>query len=216
MNENHYQTLLIPNFSDLSTIKKAYKFLAQKYHPDKSDGNEELFLKVSESYNILIKTKSDYDLRLADCIFNKVHEVFITLEDAFFGCNVDIVGTSVRIPKQTKHNTVINQDNIKVHINIKEHDSYKINGDDLLIDLWVDVFDALLGATQVIELLSGESKEIVIPECCESDTILVLENSGFTDAGSLFVCVKIKMPKGLTKKDKSNILYCVHKLKFKG
>ena len=51
-----YDILEIPSDADEDAIKKAYRRLAVKYHPDKNPGNkeaEEKFKKISHAYEIL-------------------------------------------------------------------------------------------------------------------------------------------------------------------
>jgi len=69
MNDNEYYELLgVDRNSDSTTIKKAYRKLALKYHPDKApedkkDEYEETFKKISEAYNVLSdpEKKNIYD-----------------------------------------------------------------------------------------------------------------------------------------------------------
>ncbi|XBC42422.1 MAG: molecular chaperone DnaJ [Buchnera aphidicola (Meitanaphis elongallis)] len=61
-----YQILGISQSSDERDIKKAYKKLAMKYHPDRNQGNkasEEKFKKIKEAYEILSDTekRATYD-----------------------------------------------------------------------------------------------------------------------------------------------------------
>ena len=53
---NYYVVLEIPNFSDVPTIKKAYRNLSKKYHPDlnKDPFASSYFLKINEAYIFLI------------------------------------------------------------------------------------------------------------------------------------------------------------------
>lgn len=53
---NYYVVLEIPNFSDVPTIKKAYRNLSKKYHPDvnKDPFSSSYFLKINEAYIFLI------------------------------------------------------------------------------------------------------------------------------------------------------------------
>lgn len=56
MAHDYYATLGIDRSADAATIKKAYRKLAQKYHPDKNPDDkqaEEQFKKVTEAYAVL-------------------------------------------------------------------------------------------------------------------------------------------------------------------
>ena len=68
--KNHYQTLGIKRDASNDDIKKAYRKLALKFHPDKNDGDkffEERFKEIQEAYEILSdpykkgKYDSNYD-----------------------------------------------------------------------------------------------------------------------------------------------------------
>jgi DnaJ-class molecular chaperone len=55
--DDFYEVLGVPRNSDANVIKKAYRKLSLKYHPDKNPNNkeaaEEVFKKVSYAYGIL-------------------------------------------------------------------------------------------------------------------------------------------------------------------
>ena len=56
MLDHHYKTLGIPSSASLAEIKKAYKVLALRFHPDRNNGDpksEEKFREVAEAYSIL-------------------------------------------------------------------------------------------------------------------------------------------------------------------
>jgi len=69
---DYYETLGIPRNADEKEIKKAYRNLARKYHPDvcKDTGAEEKFKEINEAYSVLsdAQKKSQYD--------NMGHETF--------------------------------------------------------------------------------------------------------------------------------------------
>ena len=54
--DDYYRVLGVPRDADESAIKKAYRKLAVKYHPDKNPDNpqaEENFKRVAEAYDCL-------------------------------------------------------------------------------------------------------------------------------------------------------------------
>jgi curved DNA-binding protein len=62
MADDYYKTLGVERGADAETIKKAYRKLALKFHPDRNPGNresEEKFKKISEAYAVL----SDHEKR---------------------------------------------------------------------------------------------------------------------------------------------------------
>ena len=64
--EDYYHVLGVSRTADKATIKKAYRTLAKKYHPDHNPGNQEAerkFKTVSEAYDILQddKKRAEYD-----------------------------------------------------------------------------------------------------------------------------------------------------------
>lgn len=67
MSTDYYQVLGVPENADQDVIKKAYRKLSMKYHPDKNKGDpaaEEKFKEISNAYTILSdkETKSRYDM----------------------------------------------------------------------------------------------------------------------------------------------------------
>jgi len=64
--EDYYEVLELNNHASQDDIKKAYRKLAKKYHPDSNPGNkeaEERFKKLAEAYKILSdeKSKAEFD-----------------------------------------------------------------------------------------------------------------------------------------------------------
>ncbi|WP_024466956.1 J domain-containing protein [Treponema pedis] len=58
--ETYYDILNVPENADVEEIKKAFRILAMKYHPDKNPGDrtaEERFKKINEAYAVLSDTE---------------------------------------------------------------------------------------------------------------------------------------------------------------
>ena len=65
---NHYQILEIPYTATQEQIKKAFRTLAKKYHPDvnKAPNAKEMMQKITEAYEVLsdITKRKEYDKKL--------------------------------------------------------------------------------------------------------------------------------------------------------
>ena len=61
--KNYYKILNVAENADQKDIKKAFRELAKKYHPDSAKGKEELFKEVNEAYQVLSddSIKKEYD-----------------------------------------------------------------------------------------------------------------------------------------------------------
>jgi molecular chaperone DnaJ len=66
LEKDYYKTLGVPKTAKTADIKKAYRDLARKYHPDANKGNadaEERFKEITEAYNVLSdeRQRKEYD-----------------------------------------------------------------------------------------------------------------------------------------------------------
>lgn len=80
---DYYQTLGVNSKSSSDEIKKAYRRLAVKYHPDKNQGDkraEELFKQAAEAYSVLSDDKRrrayDSQIVLTSGVRVDIYEVF--------------------------------------------------------------------------------------------------------------------------------------------
>jgi molecular chaperone DnaJ len=63
MNKDYYEILGLQKGASKDEIKKAFRNLAHKYHPDKKGGDEQKFKEASEAYSVLSddKKRAEYD-----------------------------------------------------------------------------------------------------------------------------------------------------------
>jgi len=63
MSKDYYKILGISNNASKEEIKRAYRALAHKYHPDKAGGDEKRFKEINEAYQVLSndQKKAQYD-----------------------------------------------------------------------------------------------------------------------------------------------------------
>lgn len=63
MSKDYYQALGIDRKASKDDIKKAFRTLAHKFHPDKKGGDEAKFKEISEAYSVLSddKKRAEYD-----------------------------------------------------------------------------------------------------------------------------------------------------------
>lgn len=110
---DHYKILKVSRNASLQDIKKSYKRLALKYHPDKNKDTSELFKQIVNAYAILSdsKQRSKYDLTLRTDSkrssntepvngFKKENTIVlnISLDDFIKQDTVTIDGISIRLP----------------------------------------------------------------------------------------------------------------------
>jgi molecular chaperone DnaJ len=75
---DYYSILNIPKTASVDEIKKAYKSLAFKTHPDRNGGDDTQFKKVQEAYDVLSDPtkKQQYDNPFSNNIYNMDAESF--------------------------------------------------------------------------------------------------------------------------------------------
>lgn len=84
--KNPYETLGLNTDADEETIKKAYRIIAKKYHPDMNPNNaeaEKKFKEASEAYAILSdpQKRKAYDSGLIVEPINTVNDLFRKMND---------------------------------------------------------------------------------------------------------------------------------------
>jgi curved DNA-binding protein len=293
--KDYYKILGITKSADQAEIKKAYRKLAVKYHPDKNPGNkaaEERFKEVSEAYEVLAdpEKKKKYDSLgenwrsfqnnggarhgnsnprgqqyhyefdgdpsqfFGQSDFSEFFESFfgrsakqnrssgdesdfgfsnvgtdlageipITLQEAYDGTKriVDIDGEKIRVTIKPgafdglqlkvkgkgEKSPSGRAGNLYLTIRVADHPVFKRKGDDLYMDVPVDVFTAMLGGKQEITTLSGRV-HVTIAEGTQNGKTLRLPGKGMPvygksgQFGDLYVKIDVVLPTHLTTEQK--------------
>jgi len=157
-------------------------------------------------------------------------EISITLSEAFEGTErlVDLGserirlkirpgaynGQKLRIRGKGEKGSRGKSGNLYLTVKILPNSMYERKGNDLYMDVKVDLFTALLGGKKEIKTLSGKVS-ITIPELTQNGKILRLKGKGMpiygkTIQGDLFVKIQVELPKYLNQEQKE----LVNKLKL--
>ncbi len=94
-----------------------------------------------------------------------------------------------------------------ISINVKPHEVFQRQGDDVIIDLPISFSEAGLGCKKEIPTPSGHTCRIPIPEGTQSDKILRVRNEGIPNVhgqgkGDLLIRILVETPVKLSEKQK--------------
>lgn len=143
---DYYEVLSISSEASSDEIKKAYRKLALKYHPDKNPGDnesEEKFKAASEAYSILIdpEKKSVYDRFGHDGLRGEGFNGFSGFNSSIFGDFEDILGNFFNFGFGDIFGTRSRQRN-----------SYPKRGRDLVLNMEINLEEAVFGIEKTIKL----------------------------------------------------------------
>jgi len=90
-----------------------------------------------------------------------------------------------------------------INVRIRPHASFRREGDNLIIEKFISITDAILGSKIVISTLDGKQLEMLVPPGTQSETVMSCKNEGLPgmrtrQRGNLLVKCKIKTPKNLS------------------
>jgi len=203
MSKNYYTILEIPLVASSDEIKKAFRNLSLRYHPDKNYNNSNCnkIQDINEAYSVLsnIECKTEYD--------NKLNNVFNNMKPDRSEHVSDLYGNSFfsynghNNINSAKHYKCLKPKSVHIIKNISYEQSF--NGTKLPIEITRNVIenDENYDETETIY--------IDIPKGIDNNEIIVIKDKGNYDDGiSGHVKIKIKLlPDTLFKRKGLDLIY---------
>lgn len=275
MSKDYYSILGVSRSASDAEIKKAYRKMAAKYHPDKPTGDEAKFKEISEAYETLsdAEKRSMYDQFGSDYqnaggggfgggadfgdMFGDMFgggfggqggfggrqarpqkgedqtvNVMVTLTEAIDGTertinvqtgnpnshssSYDTAPIKVRIPAGVTQDQKIRvkekgfagfnggpNGDVLIKINLQKDPNYKVEGNDVYLDLPITPWEAALGSKVEIPTLKGKIK-MAIAAGTQSGTKLRIKGRGLGQTpGNQYVTVLIHTPAAISDEDKA-------------
>lgn len=99
---------------------------------------------------------------------------------------------------------------LMVNVHIRPHPVFQREGDSLIVEKIISVWDAMLGCDVTINTLNGKELSIVVPSGVQSDTVLSCKGEGLPNMrtrqrGNLLIRIKVEIPRNLTESQKDLI-----------
>jgi DnaJ-class molecular chaperone len=158
---NHYQTLELPNFAEVSEVKAAYRKLARRFHPDLHGGDatlEERFKAINDAYDAL----GDADKkRFFDLLLRRHLSPYRT--DGTTDSGKPRPGSTWGVPPQdtaphpaydesaasSKPENAGSKHGVEADTTAKH---YKGKGEDITVETWITEAEATVGVVKAISV----------------------------------------------------------------
>jgi len=212
---NYYETLGVSKDASIEQIKKAYRKLAMKYHPDRNKDDkdaEEKFKKISEAYAVLSdkEKRQQYDMYGSDAFQQRYSQ-----EDIFRGSNIgDILrefgfggfgGTSFRTgtaggsPFEAFFQQASSMGGRQQTFYSTGRPQRPVKGSDMTYELTLTLQDVLHGAQKTVSLRHRdriENVSVKVPAGIEAGKKLRLSGKGLPSSGGgppgdLYLLIKV-------------------------
>ena len=257
---NYYQTLGIDNTANNEDIKRAYRKMAMRHHPDRG-GDQTEFQKIQEAYSVLSDPakRQQYDNPQPQPQFHHFHggggvppgfeELFrqfgvnfgfgspfqqqprnrtlnlqttISLEDSLNGkeivANITLPNSkenivNVKIPPGIQDNNTLRlrelgddsvpgmpRGDVHLTVQIAPHRVFQRSGDDLIKEVEINAFDAMLGCILPVQTLDQRLLEVTVNPGTQHGTTLSIQGHGMPNIndprfrGRLLLNLKIVIP----------------------
>ncbi len=208
--KDYYQVLDLKKNASAEDIKKAYRKLALKYHPDKNPGNkdaEEKFKEISEAYAVLSdpQKKAQYD-QFGSTGFHQRY----SQEDIFRGFDFGDIFKDMGVGSEDIFSRIFGggfQGGTRFH-------ARKQRGEDFSMELPVTFREAATGGEKRVSFLREGVREelsVKIPAGIANDAKLRIQGKGGSSrnggsSGDLYLTIKVRTDPVFTREDDNIIV----------
>jgi curved DNA-binding protein len=203
-NKDYYQILGLKKGASNEEIKKAYRKLAVKYHPDKNPGDkeaEEKFKEINEAYAVLSdpQKKAQYD-QFGSTDF---HRRF-SQEDIFRGFDVGDIFKDMGFGTEEIFSRMFGGGNFQQGARFR---TKQRRGEDFTMDLHISLREAAKGVEKRVAFLREGNREelsVKVPAGIANDAKLRIAGKGGKGVGApgdLYLTVKIGADPVFTRED---------------
>ncbi|KAJ8311458.1 hypothetical protein KUTeg_010813 [Tegillarca granosa] len=249
----YYDLLGVKPSSTADEIKKAYRKLALKFHPDKNPDAGDKFKAISQAYEVLsdAKKREIYDkggeealqgggagefhspMDIFDMFFgggggrrhkgprkgkDVVHQLTVSLEDLYNGATRKLAlqknvicekcegmkdGQDIRFMGEGDQEPGLEAGDIIIVLDEKSHSTFRRNGEDLIMEMEIELVESLCGFQKTIKTLDNRTLVIhTLPgEVISHSAIKCIMNEGMPiyrdpfEKGRLIIQFKVNFPK---------------------
>jgi DnaJ-class molecular chaperone len=184
--DNYYSVLNLSKNANINDIKKAYRQLSIKFHPDKNlNCDSEQFNKINEAYSKLLDKYNTNDLHNDVNKFNNNE-----LVNANNNANINNTNNTNNTNNANNTNNTNNANNIDVNNTILKYSYFNVNNsEDIIINLSLGFSEAYNGCNKpivvnrkiIVNNVIGHEKEtlyIPIPKGIDANEIIIIPNKG--------------------------------------
>jgi len=238
--KNYHAILGVNRQATDDEIKKAYRKLAMKFHPDrnKDAGAEDKFKEITEAYETLSDKdkreayenppqreqwrehtfddfsgwKPNEDAGFADLFrtFHKRQEeqrkartsytATLSLEQAYTGCTISVGPNPVKIPAGVRTGNRMYVNGSMITVDVTPHPKFKRSNDDLLLEVTINAFEAMLGVEVEVKHINGNKLKFKFQPGTQVGQVLKLNGKGMPNPevdryGDLLVKCNVTIPK---------------------
>jgi len=139
-----------------------------------------------------------------------MYEVRISLNQAYTGTIIDMDGLRVQIPAGVQTGNRMHLQDKMISIVVAHHPKFKRAHNDLLVDINIDAFVAMLGSDAIVQHIDNARLKFKIPAGTQQSQIIKLSGKGMPNPdssakGDLLIRCNITMP-DLTGKEDERII----------